>query len=480
LSKNIYLPIENNNKILNLSKCLKNTWFKSNIVESIQKNTVPIEINKTRKYVKLENKTIQINMVLNKSQKECLAHLVDIYRYFYNRAISYINNYDKNTNNTFYKINPKDEKTKIILNVKNEKNKFSMFTMRKYLKNNKPSWIKLIPPSHLIDKALNEASNNYKKCIEKFQKTRKTFNLKYKKYSKLQTINIEKTFINLKNNNFSLFYNLKYKSKYDKNKNYCLRNIKLSEKINKYKICDSSISYNKYLQKFTLNLIYSNTDINISENKKQEILKNKKVFSLDTGVRTVETCYSDNKVVELGINTMDTVYKYCKEIDILNSIISKKKYVKKYKNGGTKELNVNSKRKKKLQRALHKKYEKLKNIKNELHNKIINYLIYNSGKIIKPPFKTQEMASKLHSKTARQMNTISYYKLKEKLENKCKEFDIDFLIKDEHYTSKTCTKCGNIKCNLGSNKKYICNKCNLIIDRDINGARNIMLKNNSF
>ena len=137
-------------------------------------------------------------------------------------------------------------------------------------------------------------------------------------------------------------------------------------------------------------------------------------------------------------------------------------------------------RKKSLKRALHKKYEKLKNIKTELHNKIINYLICNSGKIIKPPFKVQEMTPKLHSKTARQMYTISFYKMKEKLESKCKEFDIELLIKDEHYTSKTCTCCGNIKSNLGINKKYNCIKCNLYIDRDINGARNIMLKNHSF
>lgn len=47
----------------------------------------------------------------------------------------------------------------------------------------------------------------------------------------------------------------------------------------------------------------------------------------------------------------------------------------------------------------------------------------------------------------------------------------------EEYTSKTCTRCGRINHNLGSNKVFTCASCKLIIDRDINGARNILLKN---
>ena len=90
------------------------------------------------------------------------------------------------------------------------------------------------------------------------------------------------------------------------------------------------------------------------------------------------------------------------------------------------------------------------------------------------------MSQKLHSKLARQMYTISYFELKQKLETKCKEYDLTLEIKDEHYTSKTCTCCGTIKRNLGSNKIYNCINCKILIDRDINGARNIMLKNHNF
>jgi len=67
-----------------------------------------------------------------------------------------------------------------------------------------------------------------------------------------------------------------------------------------------------------------------------------------------------------------------------------------------------------------------------------------------------------------------------KLVNKCIENDIELVMCQEYYTLKTCTQYGNIKYNIGRNKIYKCEKCNIIIDRDISAARNIMLRNNNF
>ena len=47
---------------------------------------------------------------------------------------------------------------------------------------------------------------------------------------------------------------------------------------------------------------------------------------------------------------------------------------------------------------------------------------------------------------------------------------------EEHWTSKTCTVCGNIKFKLGAARVYNCEKCNLTLDRDLNASRNIFLK----
>ncbi len=47
---------------------------------------------------------------------------------------------------------------------------------------------------------------------------------------------------------------------------------------------------------------------------------------------------------------------------------------------------------------------------------------------------------------------------------------------EEWYTSKTCSECGNIDDRLGTNKIYKCKSCDSIMDRDLNAAKNILLK----
>jgi putative transposase len=88
------------------------------------------------------------------------------------------------------------------------------------------------------------------------------------------------------------------------------------------------------------------------------------------------------------------------------------------------------------------------------------------------------MLSKLSSEVARRMNTLSHYMFRMRLINKFNELNKIVEVKEEYYTSQTCTKCGNIKSDLGGAKVYKCEKCKMIMERDFNGARNIMLRNN--
>jgi transposase len=56
------------------------------------------------------------------------------------------------------------------------------------------------------------------------------------------------------------------------------------------------------------------------------------------------------------------------------------------------------------------------------------------------------------------------------------EYNIPLHITEEAYTSKVCCKCGSLdtKC---SNRTISCKNCNNTINRDINGAVNILFKN---
>ena len=83
----------------------------------------------------------------------------------------------------------------------------------------------------------------------------------------------------------------------------------------------------------------------------------------------------------------------------------------------------------------------------------------------------------INSKTARSMMTWSHYRFKQRLISKAREYPhVNVLIVDEPYTSKTCGNCGSIDHKLGANKTFHYPACHITMDRDANGARNILLK----
>ena len=183
--------------------------------------------------------------------------------------------------------------------------------------------------------------------------------------------------------------------------------------------------------------------------------------------------YSDNKIANIGINCNEKINKLNKEIDIIKSRISKKEYI-----GNNGNIYINTKkRKRQLRKAQERKQIKLNNIIKELHNMTSNYLTKNYSLIINTPFETQKMVQKLSKNISRTINNMSYYKFKMQLKGKCEERNVKMEIKEEYYTSKTCTYCGQIKNDLGNNKIYECKKCKIKLERDSNGARNIFLRN---
>jgi putative transposase len=84
-------------------------------------------------------------------------------------------------------------------------------------------------------------------------------------------------------------------------------------------------------------------------------------------------------------------------------------------------------------------------------------------------------SKKLHSSTKRLMQDLSFYKFKSKLHWLSSSYSRKLYLVSEAFTSRICTNYGSD--NKTSKKLYVCNQCGLEIDRDINGARNILLKN---
>ena len=74
------------------------------------------------------------------------------------------------------------------------------------------------------------------------------------------------------------------------------------------------------------------------------------------------------------------------------------------------------------------------------------------------------------------MLTFSHYKFAQHLTQMAERKNCLVVRCNESYTSKTCPECGTIHEKLGSSKYFKCPSCNYHSDRDLNGARNIMIR----
>ena len=76
---------------------------------------------------------------------------------------------------------------------------------------------------------------------------------------------------------------------------------------------------------------------------------------------------------------------------------------------------------------------------------------------------------------SRAIEQQGFYEIKRQLEYKTKFNGIELVIADRFYpSSKTCSSCGSYKGDLKlKDRKYMCNVCGMVIDRDLNAAINL-------
>lgn len=181
--------------------------------------------------------------------------------------------------------------------------------------------------------------------------------------------------------------------------------------------------------------------------------------ALDPGVRSFQTGYSQSEVVDFKPDPI-LLKKLHEKLDLFRSLRAKKK-ITGYK----------------YRRRHNKIYSRLTNLVDDLHYKTINYLTSTYEYILLPSFESQELSKKCNSTTSRRLLQLKHYRFKERLKDACKlKANCNVEIVTEEYTTKTCTGCGNIDRHVGSAEIYNCSPCGLRVGRDINGARNILLK----
>lgn len=188
-----------------------------------------------------------------------------------------------------------------------------------------------------------------------------------------------------------------------------------------------------------------------SENQAKYSSKSNRVISLDPGVRKFLVGYDPTgESIFIGENANKELINLMYKIDEYES----------------------------EKKSTYLLWKEAKNLVSELHWKTIAFLIENYDIIILPEFKTQEMvrSKKIGKMTKRIMLMYSFFKFKEKLKYKCETYNKKLIIVDESFTSCTCTNCGKINSTKGK-ESLKCKSCNLSIDRDVAGSRNIFIKN---
>jgi putative transposase len=206
----------------------------------------------------------------------------------------------------------------------------------------------------------------------------------------------------------------------------------------------------------------------IVENKQKILEPKNNICALDPGCRTFQTMYSPDCTKKFG-EEYDTKLKklYLRE-DRIKSILATK--------------TLKSRLRYKLKKLCAKLRTKAKHIISDLHWKTAHYLTKNFQVILLPKFATKEMMikrkRKIGSTVVRTMQGLSHYTFQQRLLYKAAVRGRDVIICNEHYTTRTCGQCGTINPNMGGKKIFTCidPNCNVVVDRDIHAARNILIR----
>lgn len=195
-------------------------------------------------------------------------------------------------------------------------------------------------------------------------------------------------------------------------------------------------------------------------------------LGIDLGLK--DFAILSNEVTKKNINKTSKIKKLEKKLKREQRKLSRKyeslkKQNKTEEKGGATRKNI-SKQTVKVQKL----HQRLANIRTDYINKCISEIVEQKpSSITIEDLNVKGMMKNRHlSKAVAQQK---FYEFRVKLTNKCKQNGIELRIVDRWYpSSKLCSCCGNIKKDLKlSDRIYVCNECDLAIDRDLQASINL-------
>lgn len=410
--------LNSSNKLL--SSMVENSWFSTKLFSAPKKNSQEIcSISFMCSPVECTDleitKSKLIRIYPNKEQKKLFLSWIDVSRFTFNMTIEYLRDYDRGESKKFP----------------------SWYDCRNSIIHKLPEFCKDVPFQIKAD----SVKLAYKSFMEKLKTAKRKgvpsiFRFKSKKETE-KSIYIPKSAI--KDN--GIYPRISGK-------------LKFKEKIPDIRLDSRMIFRNG---KFYMTIPTPNIS-HISKNQ-----ADMKIVSIDPGIRTFHTFYSRENAGFIGKGDFTRIQRLGL---ICDKVISKR------------SLSKNKQKKKSYSKAILRIQDKIKNLIDELHRKVAYFYVKNFDVILLPTFETSKMSNrnkrKIRSKTVRSMLTFSHYKFKMFLKNKCFEHGKILVDVCEAYTSKTHPETGEIR-NIGGAKEIRLLNGD-VIDRDLVGSRNIMLR----
>ncbi len=189
------------------------------------------------------------------------------------------------------------------------------------------------------------------------------------------------------------------------------------------------------------------------------------VVALDPGVRTFVTAYSVNHAASYGDRFhSDRIFPLLLTLDRLIGRRAKAKH---------------EEWKRHFQNRIDRLFIRVRNLVDDLHRRVAYDPVRSFDVIILPSFRTKGMVArdggrKIRTGTVRSMPGLAHHRFRQKLEWMCRRYGKRRVICNEAYTSRTRSWDGFVNGNLGG-AKTVSDGC-IVVDRDINGARGIMLR----
>jgi IS605 OrfB family transposase len=281
-------------------------------------------------------------------------------------------------------------------------------------------------------------------------------------------------FANLRNNNICNF-DLSYRKKKNPNKCISIQKNLIKIKDNCIQIAPSFLENNC---KFNLNKetlknhpkLEINNDVRLTKQKNKYFLHIPIIIDYETTTDLINYCGVDS-----GLRTFLTTfgnnscYEYKHDKLKLNKINKQMDLIKSSKSKRSSKTRIRKK-------SFNKRETNKSNLVNEVHWKSINHLLLNNDVIFYGDIKSHNIVKhKKYRNINRAFNDLKFFIFKNRLLYKAATKNKYVLCVNEAYTTQTCSCCGQNNKPKAS-EIYYCSNCNVHVGRDINAAKNILMK----